>query len=383
MATPVASDCTARSVTAALSANSDWITAIKDEEQYHALRRTFLAQGKGRRPDLPPITVTNKLILQLHALRQEGNESWKKLETWFLSICPEVASARIRPLVEKTIKKVEILTDKERDQFLSLSLDLDFISTKLSSVGITRATIRHPPSPGSLNSVNCGLVIELEQFCKTNNIPKDIFYQWLAAFYVDISRTVFEKSVCGLLKDFKKIQKNRNFDPQGYELFCNSDFSTKFIDTPQCDLIPQTVKRKCDSQNRPVLSPQKSKIDPNFKLQEQVTKSLLRDEQVKNASLQNDIISIQQRILNLTNENEQLKLELKNAKYQKWRAEKSLEDFKEKISEAKENHESVVQNLKIENNDLKVHLEKKNEKLKKVKTERKELQKYVEELTPK
>ncbi|GFR80380.1 hypothetical protein ElyMa_002313200 [Elysia marginata] len=55
-----------------------WFQAIKDE-QYASLERTFLASGKGRRPNLPPLLLNNRLILQLYALMQESNETWKML----------------------------------------------------------------------------------------------------------------------------------------------------------------------------------------------------------------------------------------------------------------------------------------------------------------
>ncbi|GFR69776.1 hypothetical protein ElyMa_002058000 [Elysia marginata] len=47
------------------------------DEDYQALARTFLATGKGRRANLPSLTVTNKLILQLNHLRLQNNLPWK------------------------------------------------------------------------------------------------------------------------------------------------------------------------------------------------------------------------------------------------------------------------------------------------------------------
>ena len=52
---------------------------LDDGEQYGALERTFLASGKDRRPSLPTLVITNKLLLQLYVLKEENNKSWDQV----------------------------------------------------------------------------------------------------------------------------------------------------------------------------------------------------------------------------------------------------------------------------------------------------------------
>ena len=39
----------------------------------------FLKKGKGRRPDLPDVQMTNGLLLQLFFLREEANATYKEV----------------------------------------------------------------------------------------------------------------------------------------------------------------------------------------------------------------------------------------------------------------------------------------------------------------
>ncbi|GFS13743.1 hypothetical protein ElyMa_003144500 [Elysia marginata] len=71
-------------------------TADFHDDQHDALRRTFLATGKGRRPMLPEVNLDNKLLLQLFSLKEESGCSWEKLGTWFLAIRPDVQVNRVR-----------------------------------------------------------------------------------------------------------------------------------------------------------------------------------------------------------------------------------------------------------------------------------------------
>ena len=44
-----------------------------DDEQYDVLRKGLIHHGKGRPPNIPDIAFNNKLMVQLHYLKEETN----------------------------------------------------------------------------------------------------------------------------------------------------------------------------------------------------------------------------------------------------------------------------------------------------------------------
>jgi hypothetical protein len=55
------------------------------DETYNALKRTFLPEGKGRPPDPSAVHLSNKLLLQLELLKQEGRQIKKHVSVSLLS----------------------------------------------------------------------------------------------------------------------------------------------------------------------------------------------------------------------------------------------------------------------------------------------------------
>lgn len=53
---------------------------------YERLKKTFLQEGRGRRPDLPEVLCTNRLLLQLTLLQKEGNKTFKDVSLYYTVI---------------------------------------------------------------------------------------------------------------------------------------------------------------------------------------------------------------------------------------------------------------------------------------------------------
>ena len=51
------------------------------DETYAKLERSFLSTGKGRPPDPPEVLLTNRLLLQLVLLKNEGNKTWNNVSS--------------------------------------------------------------------------------------------------------------------------------------------------------------------------------------------------------------------------------------------------------------------------------------------------------------
>ncbi|KAK3801458.1 hypothetical protein RRG08_010041 [Elysia crispata] len=112
--------------------------------QYETLKAVFLASGKGRWSNLPcDIQMDNRLLIQLFFLREEGDKSWREVESWFLRLCPTRSSfsSKVRSLVESAMKKFSACDVADADQYLNVQLKLDLIFSSLSAVGVTRDNI--------------------------------------------------------------------------------------------------------------------------------------------------------------------------------------------------------------------------------------------------
>ena len=134
---------------------------------FKQLAAVFLAVGHGRRPNLPNLMCTNKVLLQFYALKNQANESWDTVAEW-LSKLFTYRSQRFRPLIEKTLKKWKVMeTPSPRIRFYDEVIDLEFVCLECAAHGLTRSRLLEPlnlrlENPTVLTN---GFVLELEEFC--------------------------------------------------------------------------------------------------------------------------------------------------------------------------------------------------------------------------
>ena len=79
----------------------------------------------------------------------------------------DIASERIRPLVERIERNLEGVSLEAKLNFLYTQLDINRISDSLSAVGITRASVLSPPAQYTSIPLYITIVVlvDFEQYC--------------------------------------------------------------------------------------------------------------------------------------------------------------------------------------------------------------------------
>lgn len=75
-----------------------FVFVCAEDDVYHQLKSVFLASGKGRRPNLPSVQLTNKLLMQILRLKDEGEKSFDQAAAFLCKLLPEsdTTFARLR-----------------------------------------------------------------------------------------------------------------------------------------------------------------------------------------------------------------------------------------------------------------------------------------------
>ncbi|KAK3764508.1 hypothetical protein RRG08_009190 [Elysia crispata] len=100
------------------------IKCLIEDELYENLRGRFLHHGRGRPKMLPPIDhVSNKLLVQLAYLKEEGQKPDRVITNWLTEIQPDVglmaaSESHFSHLAVTAKKKFVALPADEVDTFL-------------------------------------------------------------------------------------------------------------------------------------------------------------------------------------------------------------------------------------------------------------------------
>ncbi|GFN98183.1 hypothetical protein PoB_002468900 [Plakobranchus ocellatus] len=158
---------------------------------------------------LPPLDITNKLLVQLVYLKEDGLKPEGVITEWLADIEPDVkamaaSSSHFSNFAISAKKKFLALPPEQRGSFLCTSVELDCITQHLCQLGVTRRTF---PTPSGDNgdirerraSVSNQTVVDLEQFRVAEGQPQKLTFQWLHCLTgLDTSRLPsFVKSTMG------------------------------------------------------------------------------------------------------------------------------------------------------------------------------------------
>ncbi|KAK3776492.1 hypothetical protein RRG08_032483, partial [Elysia crispata] len=123
-----------------------------EDSIYQEMRCHFFMTGKGRRPKLPNINLTNQLLLQLYGLKEEKGATWMEMTKWFQQLLPSqpVTMGKLEHRIEKLLTSVYHLFQEGRDaelpHCLDTALDFDQLPHPLACLGLTRTVLLANPS---------------------------------------------------------------------------------------------------------------------------------------------------------------------------------------------------------------------------------------------
>ncbi|XP_041360192.1 uncharacterized protein LOC121376400 [Gigantopelta aegis] len=194
-------------------------------EDFDKLSTTFLSTGRGRRPNLPQLKTTCRLLLQLYYCKND--KSWDEL-TGFAQKIINLSKERLRYVIETTFKRACALIDGEEEHFtLFLEEELAFIGIQLKSAGVTREQLLNVPVPVPVPiGLTNGILIELDKFRKDEDLSSSWMHEAVQALTGNIQcdRKTLTKDLTKILCEFKKKSKNKSRDRCQLENFLLVDY---------------------------------------------------------------------------------------------------------------------------------------------------------------
>ncbi|GFN87124.1 hypothetical protein PoB_001363000 [Plakobranchus ocellatus] len=186
---------------------------------YDALKSNFFMTGKGRRPKLPDVKLTNKLLLQLFGLKVEKGATWAEMMEWFQRLLPAqpLTKGKFEHRVEKVLIAAHGLRHKGRDvellHFLETPLDLNELPQPLSCLGLNRTVLLGDPlnfTPPLDCVITNRIVSELDNFRSREGFPHTFLYAWVKQLgNVTLTFSQLRYKLSFTLKKIKEMKKNK------------------------------------------------------------------------------------------------------------------------------------------------------------------------------
>lgn len=232
-----------------------------------------------------------------------------QINQWLFQLSPSLkleASAKTRwvNLVQATRGKyISLSCPEERSAFLDQQMDLDFISTSLSEIGITRTNIEQVPSslPEHL-TVRNEVVVELEKFCSQQGLPKKLAVQWISIL-TGFEMSKLPRAIEAVKKNYVKLLKNAHRDRDQLIRFLNCSFLLPSSQKESSAMTTENQTNACSE--RPVNTPDKVILRlPCLDCSEKTSK--LKDVMEAMKSVQKDKTEMELEILKLKDDKEKL-----------------------------------------------------------------------------
>ncbi|GFR61946.1 hypothetical protein ElyMa_000117500 [Elysia marginata] len=209
---------------------------LLDDNQMECLRATLLATGKGRRPSLPPLVVNNKLLYQLHLLREEAKAPAAQVQIWFQKLFPGSAfpADRFCRHMDRVAENFSSLKPGEEPAFLLTRVDFDFLSAALDVHNVTRLLDKTSFKACTLTNE---LVLDLQHHFKKEMLQYNYFHEILSALSsspLSLSPLDLWKKATKLEVERRKLIKNKRQNPEKLAVFLRTPFMTALQNAYDC-----------------------------------------------------------------------------------------------------------------------------------------------------
>lgn len=127
--------------------------------------------GRGRRPDLPSLPYSNRVLLQIHQLMYTTDSSWEKAAEWLLLLFPGYPKHRFPSHVKDALSNASKLSAGHRTEFYdAIAVDLEYVGPVCSEIGLHRKDLLDFSELTTRCVITNGLLIELSKFCQTEKL---------------------------------------------------------------------------------------------------------------------------------------------------------------------------------------------------------------------
>ena len=193
--------------------------SLSDDALFTTLWSVLLARGKGRRPKLPEVELTNRLLIQLLFIKEEGGKSFDETATFLSQLLLEGVGAPLPRLhymfVSAEQQADKLTTSEQRIDFLSQKFDLG-----LGSFGpYLQSLSRQQLLDGHVSAQRAptfGLLKDLHSFknCEQGATYKDMSEWWLHLTGILIQEKKLKTEIEKMQRKIAKLQPNAACHPK-------------------------------------------------------------------------------------------------------------------------------------------------------------------------
>ena len=121
------------------------------DDDYMAMQSVLLAEGRGRRKTLAKHPLTNRLLLQVYALREECGKTWDEMVAFIFTVARDITCTEkdLQTEVFSTLRKARKIKVQERPLFLGIQLSEVLeknVGRFLQQRGLARSRLLKPQS---------------------------------------------------------------------------------------------------------------------------------------------------------------------------------------------------------------------------------------------
>ncbi|KAK3770798.1 hypothetical protein RRG08_036400 [Elysia crispata] len=195
------------------------LRSLIDDKFYRDCKRHFLMVGKGRRPDLPILqTLTQRVLIQLYFIKEEGNSSFRELKLWLEKLDPSVChvtEGRVKHKVTSAVQSCLKMTEEVALHFLSEHVNFHAALAALADLNLNRLHLTNiePFTQPSLEFITNRVVIALEHFKSSERNISFSTVKWLKTLSTQCSQmsdSLLTSNVLTTIKKYKLLSKMKN-----------------------------------------------------------------------------------------------------------------------------------------------------------------------------
>lgn len=206
--------------------------SLSDDAVRDLLRAVFLASGKGRRPKLPPLPLTDKLLLCVLELKDEGGKTYDEAAVFLSKLFPQTPVGRLRYLLVSANGKKETTSSSAP----AVRLQHDSLGPFLQ--GVDRACLLEGALSPCRNPT-FGLLKDLLSLKRKENSSFATMCQWWRQLTgTSVGEATMAKAATRFSQKNAKLRSSAS-QPAGKEIYDNFLLSPPF---PSSSAVPSTSK---------------------------------------------------------------------------------------------------------------------------------------------
>ena len=199
------------------------LLCVLGDSTYHVLHSRIGPKQRGRPCTYKRTTVTNRLLLQLHLVREDTGSTWNDLQLLFVDLCKEsnIPVVLVHPLIITVLRRIRATKVSDIEAFLSMKSQLEWIGdysrqhqvSKELLLSLCGEQLDTLTTTMNLNYIPVGLLMEMNTFHNRRHYSAKTllcWLQWLCPKFMSLTTMSLNQLVAKTTSKLKGKQKRKS-----------------------------------------------------------------------------------------------------------------------------------------------------------------------------